>query len=388
VTARRALLKTVAVLAAALLVGGARPAAAEGKQFPPLKKLHVLLVIDTNSNLGPAVAEDRKTIVSLITDTIPSDLRTLKIMEGNEVSPQNILAYYKNLNVGADEGIFFYYTGHGASDKRRGHVLTLSSAKDPFLFRSDLLTAMRAKNAGLTVVLTDCCSNVINITAPARVTVARAGATDLHPLMSNLFFEQRGVVDITAAELDTSAFCSPDRGSFFTLALRALIMEEEVPRDKKSGEADKPRYKTMKAGGFLTWQDFYPQLRDTTNKYFQDWKEQRQKEGHNVTEQKTQMPVAYSLADQGSLKGWKLGAQVRFQEGSGMVVQGVTANGPAAKLGLEKNDVIVAINDQPIKSNQQYAQLLDGSGGWVTITLIDNQTKKSFRVSVRLEPVQ
>jgi S1-C subfamily serine protease len=66
----------------------------------------------------------------------------------------------------------------------------------------------------------------------------------------------------------------------------------------------------------------------------------------------------------------------------------VSPGGPAERHGLEAGDRIVAVNGQPIRNLDQYGMLLDGSGGWAKITLIDHRTRKTFNCAIRLEPVR
>jgi hypothetical protein len=363
-----------ALLAAVALALTPSPAAAQARP-EPLKRVRALLVIDTNSNLTAAVKIDRDNLVELLRKTIPPGSLELVVFEGDKVNPDDILSYYRNLETGPDECLFFYYTGHGATEKKRGHVLTMGrSGAIRFLFRSDLLAEMRRKNPGLVVCLTDCCSNVIELKNP-RPGIRTAGSTDtIHPVMLDLFFRSRGVVDITAAEYDTSAFCDNETGSFMTAALKRLVLSEP-PKGKD---------------GYLTWRDFFPPLRAETERIFKNWKGKLSPEDAAQIKQDNQSPVAFELPGEAAgdgARGYKLGARVNLRPGGqGVVVQAVTLDGPAARLGIEKDDVILAVNGQPVRSLQEYARLLDTSGGRVRLTLVDHRSGKTFYPNVALEP--
>src|SRR5579885_3205767 len=81
-----------------LMAGGASPAFAQ-KRARELDRIHVLVVIDT--------AEE--------TPGFPADRYTLKVLEGDNLMPDQIVDYYRDLKTGPNEGLVFFYSGHGAT---------------------------------------------------------------------------------------------------------------------------------------------------------------------------------------------------------------------------------------------------------------------------------
>ena len=211
---------------------------AQPSQFPPLKistpigvstnaqelkRLRALLVIDTQSNLADSVALDRETMRRLLTTNLPADRLGLTILQGKDATPARVLDYYRNLQTGPDEAILFYYAGHGAFDNVNGHAgnhfLTMEAGS---LDRQTLFKAMQVKRAGLIVLLTDCCSDIVDLQGAADVKTKDGGtaqARQLQHLARCLFFQHRGIVDITAAWVGSSAYCDTQVGGFFTASL-------------------------------------------------------------------------------------------------------------------------------------------------------------------------
>ena len=53
-------------------------------------------------------------------------------------------------------------------------------------------------------------------------------------------------------------------------------------------------------------------------------------------------------------------AQLSLEPGSGIILRGVSANGPAARAGLQKNDVLTKFDDQLLLSEHQFRLLIKG----------------------------
>ena len=84
------------------------------------------------------------------------DRYSLDVFTGKQVTPDRIVAHFRDLAVGPHESLVFYYSGHGGLHYTKGHYLALTHGR---LYRSDLLAAMASNKPQLTVVLTDCCAN-------------------------------------------------------------------------------------------------------------------------------------------------------------------------------------------------------------------------------------
>jgi hypothetical protein len=245
-----------------------------------LKRLRVLLVInsDTDPDTADSVRHDRNNMLKVLEKYIPGRRRTIDVLQGKRVTREDILRYYRNLKTGPDESLLFYYAGHGAIDSKLGHCLTPRRDRASWVPRADVRKAMRNTGAGLVVLLTDCCSTVVN----AKPLPKEPGPGTSY-VMRCLFFQHRGLVDITAAQDGTGSYGDPVYGGVFTSALISLLPEsvDELDRDHD---------------GFVTWKQFFPRLTRETEDRFQDLVYRAKLNGYYV-DQKTQRPRAFALPD-------------------------------------------------------------------------------------------
>lgn len=127
---------------------------------PENVRLRVLIAVDTDDQGGVTWGRDGLNVKSILEAMLAkqhlAERATIDMMTGKQVTPDKILAYYKNLKFDANEALLFYYSGHGGFHLKKGHFLALTHGK---LYRADLIAAMTASQPRLCVLLTDCCSN-------------------------------------------------------------------------------------------------------------------------------------------------------------------------------------------------------------------------------------
>jgi hypothetical protein len=275
-------------LAVLLVLSGGRASAA-----PELKKVRILLVFDTTSDLNDQLVKDEKRIGRLLRANLPAARMEVRTLRGRDATREKILAYYRNLRTSDDEGLVFFYGGHGAMDPRKGHYLQLQNGKrGGELVRSELRKAMEDKKAGLVVILTDCCSNMrrvskrqLNEETQEKVT-ARG---KFHPTLRSLFFQARGTVDITAAT-GTVSWGDDASGGLFTRSLCKMLTTS--PAALGAGK-----------DGALSWKEFFPRLKRNTETTFRAWKEEMRKANggrDEVGARTMQTPQAFALGKQGN----------------------------------------------------------------------------------------
>lgn len=80
----------------------------------------------------------------------------------------------------------------------------------------------------------------------------------------------------------------------------------------------------------------------------------------------------------------RLGFEGHYDPGHGMHVDRVLRGSLAARIGLECDDVILAINGQRIRSLSHYYSLLRNSGGRATLYIEDHRTGRVVARSVWL----
>jgi hypothetical protein len=271
-----------------------------------LKLLRALVVIgNADSKLAPSVEQDRKNMKVLLEEHLPADRRRIDYLDGNRVTREEILKYYRNLKTGPDEALLFFYAGHGAIDPKLGHCLTPQMGVS--IARADIRRAMGQKGAGLVVLLTDCCSIRIPVKHKARPREPRT-RVEMHPVLRCLFFQQRGMVDVTAAEDGTGSYGDNEHGGVFTSALVSLLEGDLQTLDRNKD-------------GFLSWKEFFQALTRETEKEFKGFARRALAEGERV-EQPTQRPRAFSpLPDAPAAGAKKTYAVVSLRNDSGKAVR-------------------------------------------------------------------
>ncbi len=247
---------------------------------PELRKLHALVVVDTLSGLGESVAIDGNRIEDMLRGGVPRDLLDLVQLTGKDVTAKNILNHFKNLSVAANDGLLFFYAGHGATDPEKGHFFALQKLATTPLLRSDLRQAMTERHPGLAVILTDCCSTRYTLGNKRKLTVIPGAARQLDPALRCLLFQHRGIVDVTAA-VEGAAFGDDDEGGLFTRTLVGAI------RNRSGGMAQSSKE-------FLTWAELFPEVEQGTARAFSRWSRDQQARGERL-DQKTQKPRAFAL---------------------------------------------------------------------------------------------
>lgn len=245
-----------------------------------LRRLHALLVIDTLSGLGESVAVDGNRIEEMLRGGVPRDRLDLTLLTGKDVTSARILDYFHKLTAGPDEGLLFYYAGHGATDPEKGHLLALQQLETTPLFRSDLKRAMSSHHPGLIVILTDCCSTRYPLGKKRRVSVFPGVARKLDPTLRCLLFQHRGMVDVTATS-EGAAFGDDEEGGLFTRTLARTIQKHS---DNLARSPDR----------FVTWAELFQEVQSGTAREFSHWSRDQQARGAKV-EQKTQKPRAFEL---------------------------------------------------------------------------------------------
>jgi hypothetical protein len=227
----------------------------------------------------------------LIENNIDRDrLNVIDVQEkiGNEpLTKENMIRVIRNLKVSSDDTIFFFYTGHGAYDKDKDQFFDLQSGK--IVLRSDVLMAMKDQRPRLSILVSDCCYGEKNLekksTKSQPIAIRGAIVKGIKPLLEKLFFESKGVVDITSSEKGTYSFIYPDgfrnengvnKGSIFTWNL-CKQLDTEMLASKN-------------------WEELFKLVQEETNKDFKQVfaKEIRAGEKFPFDKQKELVPISFN----------------------------------------------------------------------------------------------
>ncbi len=350
------------------------------------ERLRVLLVGDTGDpNIGPSVRQDLRTMRGLFESafTEHKDRLTLDVLQGRNASRTAILDYYRKLETGPREALVFYFSGHGGTERRRGHlfqVLADDSDRPTALWRDEVRSAMLAHQPRLTVLLSDCCSDEIEF-GPRERAVPEPPAWQT---VRCLFLQARGVVDVNSVSEGESAVGLED-GGFFTRSLA-----EQMGGRFKDLDLD--------GDGFLHWQELLPGVQQAAQKKYAAWRKevlpqvekelkaaQTRAERDELTnikdhleKQTAQTVRAYSLP---SLA--RLGVRVMDADG-GVRVLLVHAHTPAAVAGLKPGDVIVSIGGKAISSVRDFTDAVVKTKGEVIVEYRRPGKEDHIRVEVTL----
>ncbi len=219
-------------------------------------RVHVLLVLDTDSRL-PGIGIDRYAIRNVLAEGFPNPNRfEVTELRDKAVTPERVLAYYRQLQVDQTDTLLCFYSGHGSFDPTHGQALMMVHGA---LWRSQLRAAMEAKRARLVVLWTDCCS-----TTQVPVGVAQRPPPPPGPeskLLVNLLLQHRGVVDLNASSPGQAAWGDTVHGGLFTFALTESLKPEQFA----AMDTDRD--------GFVGWSEFVPAVRRKLDEVFGEFKE-------------------------------------------------------------------------------------------------------------------
>ena len=192
----------------------------------PVARLYALLICDTDAEkVGPTIPLDRDRMLGMFKTLIDPQGRRDRIvpsvLDGENATPERILQYLETLQIGPQDSLLIYYRGHGAHSDVNGHELAM---KHGHIKRSVVRSAMREKNARLSVLLTDCCDNVIKTDGSEdekpkahRRKPFAAGEVANWATISSLFFAGQGnLVDINACKPGQESFSNKAFGGFFS----------------------------------------------------------------------------------------------------------------------------------------------------------------------------
>lgn len=229
-------------------------------------RLIALIVVDTQSR---DIAEDMKTnsfaIGGLIEKNVPEALREVRVIEGEKFKRSEVLQTIRNLNIGNQDAVVFYYSGHGYYDSARGSFLMPPADNGARFYLSEIRKALEQASPRLRVCILDCCSVIPNGSlarfAPYEGRLDKP--EEPSPLFRSLFFEPSGEVIMNSSKPGEYAVCRTHHsnvdgqrrystGSLFT----SLLVDEW----QQSGEpTDWPTvHTTMRRRVAEDFERFYP----------------------------------------------------------------------------------------------------------------------------------
>jgi hypothetical protein len=230
------------------------PPGATVPQPAPAATIRVLLIAQTaDPCIGASTAVSLRRMREALLNVPSIRSQDVQVLWGADVQADRILSAVQTMPVGPTDVVFCYYTGHGAYDPRGngsdpsgGHFLQLPTGD---LARATLMQALLAKNARLTVLITDSC----NVGSEFRPRLPRRTVQALEPsysVLDALFRGYVGVVDLNGSARDQFGWGSPDIGGWFTDAFLSSAQEP------------------IAATSMPTWPEFIARAADQTSRTF------------------------------------------------------------------------------------------------------------------------
>lgn len=346
-------------------------------------QLHLLIFGEmSDPGIEGSVMRDRNSIYSAfqtnITDAelvVGGDYQTDGPPDG-KLTPEWILNSIREQPVRPEDTIVVYFAGHGAFDEQRGQYMSTPGGQ---LLRSKVVTAMQDRKVRLAVLITDTCSVRLDLTDKQVADVAVV--TETSPAFVSLFFERSGLIDMSASSPGEVSMGDDIDGGYFTSSFCRFLRANNEQR--------------------LTWTT----LRDGVQSKVDDVFSQKQPRGVsnplNGELQFTQTITAKfdldgdrsSNPDNPNPKGPRFGVRVVELQGGGLEIKKVEADAPASRCrlqgtqntgSLEIGDVIVSINGQEMKNEQDFIKAVDSSPRLMQMVVVDHAAGKRLNLETTL----
>jgi hypothetical protein len=192
-----------------------------------LARMHVILVTDLFADdLEEGVARDLKRMESVLTDIGKYTHLNIckKLFLGHKSDPEKLLLHIRELEAGHDDVIWFYFSGHGFRTNASNTdwpYLAFEKA-DKGIEYGELGDELIKKGARLTVLVADCCNNVMKISHAPKIKgfKSKRKTANAHSEEGycRLFRKAHGVLMVAGAHPKEYSYADDDEGSSFTLA--------------------------------------------------------------------------------------------------------------------------------------------------------------------------
>lgn len=200
---------------------------AQDTVFAQLGTLHALLLIDEYSEIAPACEADKIKMEDEV-KIIAQKTRLKLNLQIADYSTQGIQEAINQLEVGENDVIFFYFTGHGyryEGQEQCGKYpylyLTKTEAHlyDAGVCLEDINAQLKAKKPRLLVSLADCCNNVLPYEEPVAMNPVLLGQA-----YKKLFLASEGYIVSTSSLPGQYSFATSN-GGYFTNGFLESIRE-------------------------------------------------------------------------------------------------------------------------------------------------------------------
>ncbi|PKQ68882.1 caspase family protein [Raineya orbicola] len=202
-------------------------------------KMHLLLVINTDiGDIGQSCAVDQKAMEVEFREIAKAVGMPFEkyIINGEKFTRDNVERTIKSMQVGNNDVVIFYYSGHGFRwsnqtdkypqlDMRYSEYTPLTEKTS--LPLSAAAKAITDKGGRLNIILSDCCNSDIGrnqMTSTTFMASRSFQGAEIQKL-KKLFIDSRGSIMITGSSPGEYSWCNIN-GGFFTLSFIQALKEE------------------------------------------------------------------------------------------------------------------------------------------------------------------
>ena len=188
----------------------------------------VLMAVSEHCDVQMTVMKSEDTLTGTVTELTLFDkkIKTRKSLERQShgiIEPKEVSAWLQNLKSNPEDIILIYYSGHGGIDDFDTHFLSFSSVDTVPVSRDKIRDRLVAKPGRLKLLITDTCSDNVDIPPDAIVDFAIGVAGRIQYHTEDLFLRHTGLLDITAAAPGERAWGNSEIGGYFTHSLSASL---------------------------------------------------------------------------------------------------------------------------------------------------------------------
>ena len=323
--------------------------------------------------IGRAVSHDLRNIVLFLGESTPKNQLVIynfdKSWKGPDVNSTSdtknaILTAIQNCPAKSTDTIVFYWSGHGAYNNSGHYIFLPKGGKDQIMYRSEILSALQKKGASLTVLITDSCNIFHDYSGHGAVAGEPLPAVkQATPLISSLFLNCKGVVNINSSSPGEKSYCSSLAGSVFTINL----YNSKFFNENKS----------------MTW-----------SKFLDDVQERMKEDGSNQKiDISGPLPTSPLSSKSNNIRPKKAFSNQSEHKNKYSLDKGYEdepslpkGHWSDPKYHPENGDRIINVNGIAIQNEAHFRQVIRNAETQIMLTLIDHRTGRTYKMLTNLNP--
>lgn len=202
--------------------------------------IHLVIVANTAiPDIGASCDFDKKRMLNemeAISDALGMEMKKY-IVEGKDLSKANVENTLYSLSPGANDVVFFFYSGHGFRwSNQTDQYSNMDFRYNPYtqmstetcMTLSEVSDIIASKGARLNISLADCCNSDIgsNAMSSEKFLASRSDPNYDEKKLARLFLNSRGTIKSCAASPGEVSWCNESDGGFFMFSFFQALHEE------------------------------------------------------------------------------------------------------------------------------------------------------------------